>query len=546
MSPQNLLLPFIIKLPNQEGETSNSAELAAVVCMAESQRKKTSLLRDKPEKIAYLTKIHYPVWVTAAENAAVVLDGLNGSGHRFSFREPTKTVGFIEELRKNAVNPTLFVEALKTQAKAVHESGSQVDLAFPALIDDRELLGFLQEYFKSGVMDVPEEANVVVPAEIDSKAAAETTQALLNTLRVIQADAKGLQQALNVLKEEAEIHKSAASSESEALKEKCEKEIAALKPTVDKNVKKLTQKHDKAAAALQKAGDRKVAALEKRRDRFLHKLEAAELKRAAVQRRVDVAKKKKRAKSSLGSYELNRYGREIEGAKKEVKALSDTIDKLKKEAENNIKKLDEEFEKAVAQEQQKITQIDEAYAAKIDGKQAEIDEINSQTASLNTGFETQIDELKRDASALRKQVKIGYNMVDFEEPVLALVPIYLVKYVKAEEERYSLISPLNIAEDTGKISSLKNMLSLNSEPKIKTMTKPASRALHDTLTASVVGRLEADADFRIRVNAVCRANNLLSLNTFLQTLNESLDEMEKKGWITAQEASVLCRNISEE
>jgi hypothetical protein len=524
---------------------SYPAELACIVCLAESQRKKPGFLRDAQEKIAYISKVYYPMWVLSAENAYLIVDGLAASTHEFAFAQPTQTAVFVEELKKNSTSPQKFLEALQTQAKATKTFTSPVSLSFPALIADKELLSFLLEYLKTGTIQTGNlQQTQMLPAETDAEAAMQTSQTLVNCLRIMQADAKGLTYALDVLKEELEFHTIAAASEIERLEEKRDTEIAVLKPVVDKNVKKIAQKQGKTLASLQKSFDRKTGALEKKRETYMHKLQVAEQRKDAVQKRVDAAKKKKNAsKSSSGSFALKKYGREVENIKKEIKSASEELEKLRKEAETSLKMKNAEFLNLIAQEESQITQLNNACYAKTSQKQKQTEEMTIHAAAITSSLQNRIDELKRGCSVLRSQVEVDWKLDAPEEPLLAEVPVYLVKYVKAQEERYSLFSPVALSEDIGVLNGLKKMLALNPEPKLKTLTRPASKKLQDTLSTCVLGKMQVDAAFQVRVNELCRSSNLVDLNSFGQTLNEGLDEIERKGWMSREEASTICRRV---
>ncbi len=545
MTDKTLTLSFIIKTPNQTEDISYSAELACVTCLAELQRKKPGFLRDASEKIAFISKVHYPLWVLSVENACIIIDGSSSSAHEFAFEEPTKISVFVEELKKNSVDPQKFMEALKTRAKENKEFTSPIKLSFPALVDDKELLSFFPEYFKSGTIhDEIQEETQAIPSEIDAKAAVQTARAFENCLRTIQADAKGLKYALAILKEELDFHVNAANGEIERLEEKLELETASLKPVVEKAVKKLSQKQDKAIAALQKSIERKISVLEKRREKFMHKLQAAETRKDAVQRKMDAARKKKNAsRSSSGSFSLKKYEGDVENAKKEVKAVSDELDKLTKEGDKSIKQKKGEFQSAIDQEENKITQLNEAYAAKTSEKKRQIEEMTAQAAVITTSLENKIDELKRNGNSLKNQVEVGWKLENPDDLILAKLPVYLVKYAKGEEERYNLLSPIAISEDVSVLNGLKKMLALNSEPKLKTLTRSANKKLQETFSANILGKMQGDAAFRLKLNEVCRASNLIDVNTFGQTLNEGLDEIEKKGWITHEEATAFCRRV---
>jgi hypothetical protein len=544
LTEKNLILPFIVKAQNQKGDLTYPAEIATVVCLAERQRKKIGFLRDTPEKMAFISKVHYPLWVVSAENSCIVLDGLGALSYKFSFKEPTKTEIFIEELKKNSVNHEQFMDALEKQTRKLGEFTSLVNVQFNGLITDSELLSFLIEYFKRGqLLNKNEDTkDALIPMEVYEKAAFETSKAIVEYLRIIQADSKGLQYAISVLNEEAEFHKYASTVEAERLKEKCEAELSTLRPEVEKTVKKLTAKHDKNLATIQRNVERKISVLEKQRDRYMRKLQGTEQKKENVQKRMETAKHKKTSsKKVYGSYELERYEREINNTKKEIKAVNEAIEKIKKENEKTAKQVEEEFSRTVAQEEGKIKELTALYEAKTNNKKNQIVKITSQEATIKISLENVIDELKRSSATLRRQVEIEWKISDIENPVLVQVPIYLIKYVKRNEERYSLFSPISISEEVSVLDGLRKIMAFSSEPRLKTLTRPASKKLTEMFNSNVTEKMQSDEVFKSNINSLCRANNLLDTMEFAEALNQGLDELTKIGWLTSEEAAALCK-----
>ena len=150
MAAKNITLPFIIKTQNEKENLTYPTEIAYIACVAELQRKKTSFLREAPERLSFLAKIYYPLWAVPAENQCLIIDGLGLMSHKFSFKEPTKTGFFIEELKKNSINREQFMGVLEKQTKKISGFLSSVNAGFKGLIADKELLTFFLEYFKTG------------------------------------------------------------------------------------------------------------------------------------------------------------------------------------------------------------------------------------------------------------------------------------------------------------------------------------------------------------------------------------------------------------
>jgi hypothetical protein len=316
-----------------------------------------------------------------------------------------------------------------------------------------------------------------------------------------------------------------------------------LIPLVDKAIKKLVQRKDKVIVSLQKALEKKIGSLEKKRENLMRKLQIVELRKDAVQKRIDAAKNKKGSKSSTGSFALKKYGKNIDETKREIKTVSEELDKLKKEVENSIKLKQMEFQNAIVQEERQITQINNTFNAKTTKKQEQVKEMSFYAEAITASLENTIDDLKRSCESLRKQVELEWRLDVTDEPVLVRVPIYLIRYVKAEEERYSLFSPIALSEEVGVLSGLKNMLALNPEPRIRALTHAANKKLQETLTNNLLGKMQNDAEFKHKVKQLCQSSNLIDLDNFGQTLNEGLDEIEKKGWMRREESAAMCRHI---
>jgi hypothetical protein len=548
MSTKTLALPFITQTPDPNEDVSYQAEIACVVCMAESERKKPNLLRD-PEQTTFIAKVYYPLWILPTGNTCIFINGLNISEHKFTFQEPTKTALLIEDLKKNSPNPQKLLETLNQHVNGSKEFTAPNNQAFPAVINDPEIISYLPQYFKIGrLRDQKQQENSTIPLEIDEQKAKETSTTYLNCLRTMQAHAKGLKYANTQLKAELEFQTSASANENEKLKEKLEQEITSLKPAVDKAVKKLTQKEEKATAVLQRSLERKMAALEKKHERHMRKLQAAEQKKEAAQKKVNIAKKNKKAsKSSAVVFALKKCEREVENVKKEIKTISNEIEQTKRDGENKIKQKHVEYQNAIAQEEKKLIQLNNLYTNKIREKQKQTQEITNQAAALISSLENKIEDLKNSGNALRSQVEAEWQLEDPDEPIFAQVPVYLIKYTKNEQERYNILSPTAILEgNIGVIKELKNMLSRNPEPKLKSFTRPANKKFHETLNTWVIGKIQTEADFKLKLNEVCQDSNLADLDDYAQILNEGLDEIEKKGWMTKEETAVFCKRILEE
>jgi hypothetical protein len=347
-----------------------------------------------------------------------------------------------------------------------------------------------------------------------------------------------MQYALGVLNEEVKFHERMILNEVELLKEKCEAEVSSLRPEVENKIAKLKLKHDMTVTCVLKDIEKKAAVLEKKRERYMWKLQGLEQRKKSVRKR-----KRSAAREAHRSYELEKYDRQINDAKKGIRALSSVIENIRKEGGKRVKETDEEFRGAVALEEEKIKELNSVYETKIGEKKKQIIEMTSEAASITKSVESLMDEMKREASVFREQISIDWKL---EDPALVCVPIYMMGYAKGNEERYSLLSPMTISEDLSVLKGLRKILTLTPEPRLKRLMRPRSNELHEMLSSCIIKRMQSEETFRENINRICRANNLLEREDFEKTLNEGLTQAEEKRWITAEEAVTVCSGIKGE
>jgi hypothetical protein len=538
LADKNLVLPFIVEAHDGKENVTYPTEVACVVCMTELQRKKAGFLRDMPEKVLFMSKIYYPIWALPMEGSCLIIDGLSSSlSHKFTFKEPKNTGLFVEDLRKNSVALREFMAAVKKHAKNPEKLASTVNVSFEALIADRKTLNFFLECFKSGsfLSGNKDEKVDLIPLEIDKKTTAETREAVTNHLRRIHANVKGLQYALGVLSGEVEFHERMVSNEVELLKEKCEAEVSSLKLEAEKKTTKLKLKRDTTIMHIQKDTREKTEDLEKKREVYMRKLREIERKKESIQKREKITARR--------TYEIEKRDREIDSVKKEISALSSVIENVRKEGNKSTKEVDEEFRRSVALEEEKIKELNSVYESKISGKKKQIAEMASETAAITKSVESLMDEMKREASVFSEQISVDWKL---DDPALLCVPIYMIGYTKGNRERYNLFSPMTISDDAGVLKELRKILTLTSEPRLKLLMRPRSDELHEMLSSHVMKRMQNEETFRENMIRICRANNLLERVDFEKTLNEGLTEVEKKLWITAEEAATVRSGIKGE
>jgi hypothetical protein len=545
LTEKNLILPFFDG-GSEAIEFTFPAELACVVSMAVSQRRKTGLLRETAEKISAISKIRYPIWVISFEAHCIALDGLAAMSHEFTLNEPVNIDLFVEELKKNSVNSHDFIRVLEKQGRNIRELASPVSVSFKALIANRELLNFLAEYFVRGT--IPSEENgekaVEIPLQIDENEAMEIHEELAKFFRRVNAGINGFHYALEVLNEEAEFQKRMILNEIERLKENEQLEVSRLKPEVEERVKKLALKRDSDITNILKDTEKKGDTLTRKLEKCVRRLKTLEQRKESVQSKARAPKRRKSAtKRTYKTYEFERLDKEIGDVRKEIRALSNLIENTKKDGSKQAKEVEDAARKAVALEEERIKELNSVYESRIDKRNEQIGEIVSEVAAMTKGVESLVEDVRSEASGLRNQIGIDFKTCD---RVIACVPFYIIEYAKGSEERYSVLSPMSISGNLGVVNGLRRIFTFTSDPRLKLLIRPMSVGLDETLGRNLSGKIQSEESFRESINKILTANNLLKRDGFKKTLDEGLEEIQNRGWINPEEVPGVRKGIEDE
>jgi len=542
---KSLILPFVVKDKSREKPFTSDMELASVICLAEAQRKKPGLLSASPERITFISKVYYPLWAVPWEDRCLIIDGLGFSSHKLKYVEPPDLKLFVEDLKRNAVVHEDFKSTLEKHAKTFEDFAATIDLSFNALVTHKNLLETFLEYFKEGspLDESSEEPPVLIPPELGEKEALEACQKIINCWRQINADRKGLQQALNILDEETRFHEHGILCEIEQIKEKLEEEVSNLKPAIENKVKKLTSKRDAETKKIVKATEKKLKAVAREREKYKRKLQKLEQDEITIRRKIENFKRKgKEAKAAYWNQQLKKCRKEIEAVERKIKAVSRQIEKIKKESEEKIKNVEESFQEMVSSEEAKIEELTALYNSEIETKKKELGELRSKTDSIADQIEELIEQKKLYASRLKEETTIPWKQ---DETVLVYVPLYLVKYEKDGAVRYNVYSPMLASSHKGILKKIRRFWSFGLESRIKLLVRPRSKEMDKMFSSALLERMGNDKTFEEKINKICQFNNVLKRDNFRKSLTSGINELKHEEWVNLEETLTILKQYGD-
>jgi hypothetical protein len=98
-------LPFSVPSENRKDPFTPELETAAVFAFSELRRTKGGgFLKQPEEKILFITKMGYPLWLFPNGERALIFDGLNRADCTLQYAAIPNVKNFLEELRRSSKN----------------------------------------------------------------------------------------------------------------------------------------------------------------------------------------------------------------------------------------------------------------------------------------------------------------------------------------------------------------------------------------------------------------------------------------------------------
>ncbi|UCH70951.1 MAG: hypothetical protein JSV29_02970, partial [Candidatus Bathyarchaeota archaeon] len=242
MSSSSLTLPYVVENEDRKKPFTRDIEAAAVLCLAESKRKKPGILGAPPEKLSLISKLHYPLWAVPWENECIIIDGLSILSHTIAYMKTPDVNLFVEDIKRNRSTRELFRRTLKSHTKTFEEFAETTQVFMKSIVANKEILPTILWYVtrEPTVKKDSTQTGLSIPLNLDEKAVMKRAESLFSCWRSIQSEIAGLHYAINVLDRETEFHEQKIANEIEQISETFEDQISALRLQVEERVNRLT------------------------------------------------------------------------------------------------------------------------------------------------------------------------------------------------------------------------------------------------------------------------------------------------------------------
>jgi len=545
MSHTSLILPYAVRDRSRAKTFPPSMETAAILCLVEANRKKPGILGSTSETVAFVSKLHYSLWMVPWENECLVVDGLGVAVTKVAYEKLPDVGGFVEDLKKGSTSREQFRNSLEKHAQTFKGFTETTQVFFKSVIEDEELLSTVSEYAEESLASKTSTAGriALIPPSVDETGALESAEKVADLWRRIQSDIKGLQHAIDVLNGETELHTQMILREIEQLQETYDSQIARVKPVVERKVEKLSRERDNKIQKLEQTTGRTLKARERFRERLGRQLEKLEEDKGVFQRRRDEAKHRgDRFGVSRWEHKITTCQNKSTEAKKRMRVLTRQIEQIRRQSDAAVENFRKGYQALIDDENRKVTEIEVSR----DSAVATLDKESEWLKSADSFILAQIEkllELKRlHADALKKMTILWKQ----QRLTLVGVPLYLARYETEKRSRSWVYPPVNVMDSGGIKRKIQRAIwGFSLDARIKLLLRLRSKALEKMFDTVLVKALEKDNVLERKVVELGSHHDVVKSPNFHEELTDGLEELKNEGWINSEEESAILKTYAQ-
>ncbi len=543
MSASSLILPFAV--PDEKvGQAFNmNMEVASIMLLAEGKRKKHAFL-GSAEKTIFVSKMHYPLWLTPVREGTLIIDGLGVSSYVFKREKVPDVQSFIEEIERGATDRAYFWQTINRHEKTFIEFPETLQDKIEALITERDFHTAFLEYLKEASAAELEasQPDVLVPPKLDAEAALKCKGQFLRIIKNVELEISSLEHARSLLNQTLSLHEKMILKEMEHIRGYYNEEVLRLKPTVERNVEKLEGKRNVETSKMNKTFEKELKIRIREKERLEKKLEDLELRKADYGRRRETCKRRNN-KLGLARWEhrLRICEEKIREANRRMQELAKHVEEARKKHEVDVEKVKKAYQELIQKEKSVISNLEAQCEEKIYAKRAEVEKLR-----LKTGLVIKkTEELINRKHMWIKEVEKAILPLQIEDVKLVCIPFYLLGYEAEGKTQIQTVPPSKVAAPGGLLKTFKKALTgLTQESKVKLFLQPRT-VIGKMLDSAIKTASATDEVFGETLIQTAASANLLKRHDFSGMLIRGLEELKANGWIGQMEVEALTKTYIE-
>jgi uncharacterized protein YukE len=538
---KQFILPFSVLSENRKEPFTSDLEVAAVFSLAEIDRAKGGGFFSKrpEEKLVFIAKICYPLWLFPWSETALIFDGLNRSKYTLPYAVVPDAKAFMENLKRSSKTRETHQAFLSDHINYFQTPVTEKSVPINGLIREPEFLSEFDSYRgEATAIEVQPTNFALLSPTIDKSTIASILQELERLSSSFKKDVESLNQCMKFINEATQHYVKALRSKAKAIKEEFEVKINAQEELINPKVDSLKDHYDHQLIQSTKAFDKQrlpvqktKVKLEKSKEQALAKIESYKLEaKTCAEKDNYVGEDKWKEKASETKKELS----EIEDQLKDTeKALTDLDERKSLEIFN----LRSELETKTKEASQPLLDLESSRDAEIMLCEQEIEQLEQQTKLI-------LDQVGRTVKLRETNIENFSKLGVKRDPALTgialfYVPFYIACFEVDSKKRYLFLPPSE-ANTYGLFAKLKSALGKAKIKQLLVSRFELITSLMDTLQVLA----QQNAVFETEMREMGAKANILNNGSTRESIRNGLEYITREGWISEKEHQALNKIVS--
>jgi predicted nucleic acid-binding Zn-ribbon protein len=534
-----LLLPFAVSAKDREEIFTKEMEMATILCLAESERRKSEgfILKKPAEKLIFIAEACYPIWLVPWRGRSLLFDGFGAISHTLTYNILPDIKTFINDLQGTAKRSEAYSAFLSDALNYFQGFKGQEEKTMDGLVASSEFIQDFVSYIQEAkTIQRPILEKAFLAPTLDETTLSSSIQDFSNLRATLKEDIASLRESMRMLNATTREHVRAIRMGIKETRKEFNEKIEELKPSVLEKVQKIQKKYDD-----------KIIAFSKKFNRQLHQChqECVKLEKTKKTTAVEI----KHCETKGDSCKLRKDGtgeahwrQKLEEYKKKLSALEKEIvdaDKKLEDAESikriEISKIRSESNVKAEAAMKPLRKLEASRDAKIQMGQQEIKSLEEATSAIVE----QIDKLiatKRAALNELEGMGIVQRRIKYR---LAYLPVYLVCYQANSKKRYVLYSP-SFACSMGIKTKFKRVFGV---AKIKSLLQQRSKCISSLLNELLIV-IGHNPVFEREISDAGVKANILRTKDLRKRVRIGLERLADEGWISENEFQTFSKLLT--
>lgn len=537
---KRFILPFSVLSENRKEPFSAELELATLFSLAEMDRAKSGglLSRHAEEKIDFIVKTGYPLWLFPWSGTTYIFDGLGRSSHTLRYPLISDVRTFGENLLRSSRNPETYLAFLSDHINYFQAPLKENSFLIKGLISDPEFLKDFNAYSNEAksIEDQSYRLELFSPIIDES-----TISSILEEMRTLylsfEEDVEKLFQCIKLINSSTSDHVKELRKKSRNVKREYKVKILGQKSMVTPKISRLNHDYDHQIVQATRSFERQrlivqkqKVKLEKSREKALEKIDKCRLEAKTCAEDDDsVGEQKWKEK-------VNSIKKEISQTEDQIREKEEALRDLEDRKSLKIFNLKSELESKTKEANQPLLELESSLDAEILIHKQEIEKVEKQTKII-------LNQIGQTTKLMERIIgnfsKLGIkNDQRLKSTALFYVPFYIVCYELESRKRYVFLPPSE-ANSIGFSTKLKRVLG---KPKIKQLLVTRFETLIALMdTAKVLA--QQNVVFETEMRQIGEKTNILDQDSMLEKIKKGLEYIKEEGWISEKEYQVLRQKI---